>query len=175
MTELAQIYLGNVLEDTPLAARMDTARSTGQGWEVHISQTDSRKGRIYAHTTTGLPVGIVKGRDWVLREGDVLETEAGHLLLIKLQAQQVMVLRFTSPEITSEEQAIALLHLGHVLGNHHWPILIQLNCVYVELIVDAAVVESTIRNFHIPGLHIDYEWRSPHEHLDFSLSHHHHP
>lgn len=167
MTELAQIYLGNASEDIHLSERMAIAQAAGQGWEVYINQTDSRKGRIHAHTATGIAIGIVKSRDWSLRDNDVLETEQGHLVLIKLQPQKVLVLRFDS-SASGKTDAIALLHLGHVLGNHHWPILIRDQQVYVELMVDAAVVESTIRQFNIPGLQIDYEWRSPQDHLNFS-------
>jgi len=172
MTELAQTYLGNSIEDAILAERIEKARSSGRCMEVHISQTDSRKGRIHAHTTSGITVGIVKSRDWSLRDGDVLETELGRLLLVHLQEQKVIVLRFTEPVV---DGAIALIHLGHVLGNHHWPIIVRNRQLYVELVVDAEVIESTIREFKIPGLQIDYELRSANDYLDFSehKDHHH--
>ena len=171
MTELTQSYLGNSIEDATLAERIEKARSSGHCMEVHISQTDSRKGRIHAHTTSGLTVGIVKSRDWSLRDGDVLETEQGRLLLVHLQEQKVIVLRFTEPVV---DGAIALIHLGHVLGNHHWPIIVQDRTLYVELVVDAEVIESTIREFKIPGLQIDCELRSDNDYLDFSEHKHHH-
>ncbi|MBR8835592.1 MAG: urease accessory protein UreE [Stigonema ocellatum SAG 48.90 = DSM 106950] len=170
MTELAQTYLGNSLENVSLFEQIEKARSEEQCYEVHISQTDSRKGRIHAHTTTGVAVGIVKSRDWSLREGDVLETQEGRLLLIHLQDQKVMVLSFTEP-VT--DRAIELIHLGHVLGNHHWPIIVLDGKLYVQLAADVEVMESTIRGFQIPGLQIDYEVRSPQGHLDFSQHNHH--
>lgn len=165
MTELAQTYLGNSIEDASLGERIEKARSKERCWEVYISQTDSRKGRIHAHTTTGVAVGIVKSRDWSLRQGDVLETQEGRLVLIHLQDQKVMVLSFTQP-VT--DRAIELVHLGHVLGNHHWPIIRRDGKLYVQLAADVEVMESTIRDFQIPGLQIDYELRSPQGHLDFS-------
>lgn len=171
MTELTQSYLGNSIEDATLAEQIEKARFSGRYLEVHISQTDSRKGRIHAHTTSGVTVGIVKSRDWSLRDGDVLETEQGRLLLVHLQEQKVIVLRFTEPVV---DGAIALIHLGHVLGNHHWPIIVQDRKLYVELVVDPEVVESTIREFKIPGLQIDYELRSDNDYLDFSEHKHHH-
>jgi urease accessory protein len=171
MTELAQSYLGNLIEDASLAERIEKARTSGHCLEIYISQTDSRKGRIHAHTTSGITVGIVKSRDWSLRDGDVLETELGRLLLVHLQEQKVIVLRFTEPVL---DEAIALIHLGHVLGNHHWPIIVQNRQLYVELVIDAEVIESTIREFKIPGLQIDYEVRSANDYLDFSEHKHHH-
>lgn len=171
MTELTQSYLGNSIEDASLTERIEKARSSGRCMEVHISQTDSRKGRIHVHTTSGVTVGIVKSRHWSLRDGDVLETEQGRLLLVHLQEQKVIVLQFTEPVV---DGAIALIHLGHVLGNHHWPIIVQDRKLYVEVVVDAEVIESTIREFKIPGLQIDYELRSDNDYLDFSEHKHHH-
>ncbi|QSJ19851.1 urease accessory protein UreE [Nostoc sp. UHCC 0702] len=170
MTELAQTYLGNSLENVSLSERIAKARSSELCLEVHISQTDSRKGRIHTHSTTGVAVGIVKNRDWSLREGDVLETEQGKLLLIHLQDEKVMVLSFTEP-VT--QHPIELIHLGHVLGNHHWPIIVQNNKLYVQLVADIELIESTIRNFQITGLQIDYELHSAARHLDFSQHNHH--
>lgn len=171
MTEVAQTYLGNLIEDAELAKRIEKARNLGHCLDVRIGQTDSRKGRIHAHTTSGVTVGIVKSRDWSLRDGDVLETEQGKLLLVNLQEQKVIVLRFSE---SASDCALRLIHLGHVLGNHHWPIIVQEHKLYIELVVDAQVIESTIREFQIPGLQIDYELRSPSKHLDFSQHAHHH-
>jgi urease accessory protein len=170
MTELVQTYLGNSIEDASLSERIEKACSSGHCLEVYISQTDSLKGRIHAHTTSGVAVGIVKSRDWSLRDGDVFETQQGKLLLIHLQNQKVMVLRFTKPV---SDRAVELVHLGHVLGNHHWPIIVQNHQIYIQLAADVEVMESTIRAFQIPGLQIDYESRSPQQHLDFSQHNHH--
>lgn len=81
-----------------------------------------------------------------------------------------MVLSFSEPV---ENHAIELVHLGHVLGNHHWPIIIKKNRIYVQLIVDSGIIEATIAKFQIPGLKIDYELRSPQEHFQFSQHSHH--
>ncbi|MGH2412288.1 MAG: urease accessory protein UreE [Microcystaceae cyanobacterium] len=166
MTELAETYLGNIAENPDLQARI----SWEQCLEVYLSQTDSRKGRIHTCSTSGIDVGIVKSRDWSLREGDVLETQQGKLLLVHLQEQKIMVLSFI--ELMSN-RPLDLIHLGHVLGNHHWPILVQNGKLYVQLAADEEVMEATIRHFQIPGLQIDYEWRSPNEQLTFSEHHQH--
>jgi urease accessory protein len=76
--------------------------------------------------------------------------------------------------------------LGHVLGNHHYPITIVKQKIYLQpgadLAVDLAVVEQTIKQLKIPGLIINYEMRSqslegvqsPDFSLDFTSSFHHH-
>ncbi|MBW4617473.1 MAG: urease accessory protein UreE [Desmonostoc vinosum HA7617-LM4] len=159
MIELAETYLGNITENASLSERIEECL------EVYLSPTDSRKGRIHTRATSGTDVGIVKSRDWSLQEGDIFVTQEGKLLLIHLQEYQVMVLSFTEPV---SNRVIDLIHLGHVLGNHHWPIIVHDGKIYVELVIDAEVIEATIRNFAIPDLQIDYEWRSPKEQLNFS-------
>jgi len=170
MTELAKTYLGNLTDNPSLSEQIEKASSEENFLEVYLDQTDSPKGRIHTRSTSGMDVGIVKSRDWQLQEGDVFATEEGKLLLIHLHAQKVMVLSFTTPV---GERAIDLVHLGHVLGNHHWPILIQDHKLYVKLEAEVEVMEATIRHFQIPGLQIDYEWRSPNQHLTFSEHAHH--
>lgn len=169
--EIAQTYLGNLKEDASLALRVKTARDLKQCLEVSLSQSDRGKGRIQARSTSGTTVGIIKNRDWSLRQGDVFVTESGNLLLIHLQEQRLMVLSFTEPV---EDCAIELVHLGHVLGNQHCPIIIRERKIYLQPTGDTAIIESTIKNFQIPGLRIDYELRPPEEHLHFSHHTHHH-
>ncbi len=170
-TEIAQTYLGNLAEDTNLAQRVKSVRDLDQCLEVYLSQTDSPKGRIQAQSTSGITVGIIKSRDWSLRQEDVFVTESGNLLLIHLQEQRLMVLSFTEPVA---DRAIELVHLGHVLGNHHWPITIGKNKIYLQPVVDPAIIEATIKDFQIPGLRINYESRSPEQHLHFSHHTHRH-
>jgi urease accessory protein len=165
--EIAQTYLGNLTEDASLIPRINLEPCL----EVYLSQTDRSKGRIQAQSTSGITVGIIKSRDWSLRQEDVFITESGNLLLIHLQEQKLIVLSFTEP---LENRAIELVHLGHVLGNHHWPIIIRDNKIYLQLVIDVEVIEATINNFQIPGLKIEYESRSPKEYLNFSHHTHQH-
>lgn len=174
-THLAQTYLGNQLQDPQLSQQLAAVSPM----EVTLEPSDRGKGRIYAQTTDGETVGIIKDRHWFLAEGDVFQTTGGQLLLIHLQPQRVMVLRLTQPV---SENALALIHLGHTLGNHHWPILVEADKIYIQLSGDQALIERTLQDFEIPGLDISYELRtdksalalSPTQYLNFS-SHHHHP
>lgn len=165
MTELAEIYLGNIQDNPPLKERL----SQEAHLEVYLNYTDGPKGRIHVQSTSGVNIGLIKSRHWSLREGDVFVTQQGNLLIVHLEAQKVMVLSFTE-SIT--DQALSLIHLGHVLGNHHWPIVVQDGLIYIQLTGDEAVIESTILNFAIEGLKIDYQWRGNNEQLNFSQHHH---
>jgi len=165
MTELAQTYIGNWIRDSSLTKRVEQASTENNCLEVYLSQSDSFKGRIHAQSTSGEMIGIVKERHWLLTEGDVFETERGQLLIVHLEVQKVMVLSFTDEAKGNE---IQLVHLGHTIGNHHWPLLIQGDKIYVQLSADIEVMESTVRSFGIPGLSLNYESRSPDEQLTFS-------
>ncbi|MGB7086259.1 MAG: hypothetical protein WBD47_11955 [Phormidesmis sp.] len=175
-TERADTYLGNVSESTDLAQRVAQAQEKGCCWEVSIEIGDRTKGRILTYTAAGQAVGIVKTRDWLLREGDVfLSSNNNKLVVISLQAQPVMTLRF---EAGAENRAIALVHLGHVLGNQHWPIVVKGDVLYVALVTEAAVMESTIRKMTdtlaLKGLQIGYEKHQPVESVDFTNATHTH-
>jgi urease accessory protein len=71
-----------------------------------------------------------------------------------------MVLSFTEPV---GDFAIPLVHLGHILDNQHYPILIEPDKIYVELIGDRELMEQMINNLAIPGLKIAYELKSSDE------------
>jgi urease accessory protein len=170
MTILAPTYRGNVGADTHLAAHVKQAQHTGALLEVQLQECDRAKGRIHTHATTGEAIGIIKGRDRVLSEGDVFATDDGQLVLVHLSAQTVMVLSFSGD---ANGQAIKLIHLGHALGNHHWPILVQPDRLYVELVADPRVMEATVQSFAVPGLQIGYETKATDNLLTFSAHAHH--
>jgi urease accessory protein len=171
MTELAQNYLGNILENDSLREEIEKVRQAEHYLEVYLNQSDRGKGRIYSQSTSGIFIGIIKSRDWLLREGDVFRTETNRFILVHLQEQKLMVLSFTQPV---SDRPLELIHLGHVLGNHHYPIIIQNNKIYIELVIDGEVIEKTIRDFNIPGLKIDYEFKTSEYQLNFSRDNHHH-
>ncbi|MBW4691753.1 MAG: urease accessory protein UreE [Lyngbya sp. HA4199-MV5] len=170
MTILAETYLGNHETDPELQQQVMQARHAGDLLEVYLQPDDRAKGRIHAHSTDGIELGILKSRDRALSAGDVFVTQSNQLLLIHLHAQTVMVLSFQGD---ATGHAIDLIYLGHVLGNHHWSILMQDDRIYVEMAADRALMEATVRAVPIPGLCIDYEVRSPNAPMQFS-SHSHH-
>jgi urease accessory protein len=170
MTILAETYLGNQETDPALQQQVAQARQAESLLEVYLQTDDRAKGRIHAHSTTGVELGIIKSREQTLNTGDVFVTQPGQLLLIHLDAQTVMTL---SVRGDAAGHAIDLIYLGHVLGNHHWPILVHGDRIYVEMVADPALMEATVRQVEIPGLQIGYEVRSPATPLQFSAHTHH--
>ncbi|MEY2857785.1 MAG: hypothetical protein RLZZ74_2097 [Cyanobacteriota bacterium] len=157
MIEIAQTYLGNLTEDSNLAAKVTQARQQGSCLEVSLSQSDRHKGRIQAHSTSGVAIGIIKSRDWSMREADVFRTQSDRLVVIQLQEQELLVLSFEQPITAS---ATELVHLGHILGNHHYPITIANQKIYLQPGADLRIVEQTIKQLQIPGLIMNYQMRS---------------
>lgn len=170
MIEIAQTYLGNLTEDSRLAAQVTQARQQVSCLEVSLNQSDRHKGRIQTHATSGEAIGIIKSRDWSIREGDVFRTASDRLVVIQLQEQEVLVLSFEQPVTAS---AAELVHLGHILGNHHYPITIAQQKIYLQPGADLRIVEQTIKQLQIPGLIMNHEMRSP-DHLNFASHSHHH-
>ena len=166
MTEIAQIYLGNINDNSDLSELVKHETCL----EVFLTESDRHKGRIHTHTDTGIAIGIIKSRDRALQSGDLFQTESGDLILVHLQERELMVLSFS--ELVGDNVPVKLVHLGHILGNHHYPILVQDNKIYVQLVSDAIVLEKTIKDLHIAGLEINYEMRSPNKHLEFSAHNH---
>ena len=165
MTELAHTYIGNCINNSKLSEQVGQARKDGNCLEVYLRQIDSLKGRIHAKSTSGEVVGIIKGRNWSLTEGDVFETDQRRLLVVHLEQQKVMVLSFTGE---AKGHEIELVHLGHTIGNHHWPLIVRGNNIYIDLVAGIEVMESVVRSFKIPGLNITYESRSLDNQLTFS-------
>ena len=166
MTEVAQTYLGNIKENFELSQQLATETCL----KVHLNQCDRVKGRIHTHTDSGIAVGIIKSRDRSLQAGDVFQTESGKLLLIHLQEQELLVLDFS--EIDSNILPARLVYLGHVLGNHHYPIALKNNKIYVQLVTDKTIIEKRINNLNISGLQINYEQRSTDKEIAFSSHSH---
>ncbi len=167
MTEIAQTYLGNINDNSDLAELVKIETYL----EVFLQESDRNKGRIHAHTIDGVAVGIIKSRDRSLESGDLFKTNSGQLVLIQLQAQKLMVLDLSSLE--GKFCQTKLVSLGHTLGNHHYPIVIHNQKIYIQLITDKLILEKLIKDLNIIGLQITYEMHSFNHKITF-ISHNHH-
>ena len=179
-TTIADTYLGNVNDQAALAEKIEVEKASVL--QVRIDRCDRIKGRIFTTALSGRSIGIIKGRNWLLRDGDVLATQSAEVtteyVLVSLKEQQLIAIRF---DPNAHNHAVKLMQLGHVLGNHHWPITLCGDVLYVELLADASLVESTVQEvvetLGIRGLRITKESKSAQQAIDFasqvSSSHHH--
>lgn len=169
MTEVAEKYLGNINQDQLLTQQVTQQKGSKSLLEVNLTESDRNKGRIFTQSTSGVAVGIVKSRDFQLKAGDVFQTNQGNLLLVNLTEETVMVLQFS--EAIFADHTMNLVRLGHLLGNHHYPIKIEANKVYVRINSEAKVIISLIQELNLTGLTISWEQVSS---LDGLTSHPHH-
>ena len=168
-TEVAQQYLGNVNDDAELQRQVKQAKEKGTCLDVAIEKKDCRKGRIFVTAASKQAVGIIKARNWALRDGDVLVTQQQRLVLVALKKQQVIALQF---EGKVHNTPVSLVNLGHAIGNHHWPITQKDKTLYIEAVADAERIETEIeeivRSLDIKGLHIVREFKDANQTIDFS-------
>ena len=166
MTEIARTYLGNIKQNTDLAELVTKKTCL----KVYLNREDRSKGRIHAHTDDNIAIGIIKNRDRLLDSGDVFQTESNRLLLIELKEQTLLVLDLSTLE--ADTAAAELVHLGHVLGNHHCAIAIQNNKIYVRINNEPKAIERIIDDLQIPGLQIAYEMQSASANINFTSHSH---
>ncbi|MEM9274697.1 MAG: urease accessory protein UreE [Cyanobacteria bacterium P01_F01_bin.143] len=158
MTEIAQNYLGNIGENSTLEQRVKVARDNNLCWDVYLQKSELVKGRILTKSDSGVEIGIIKSRNLILRSGDVLETAIGNLVLIQIESEKLMIISFE--DSLDDNYAMDLVSLGHILGNHHYPIKIEHHKIYVRLISNAKVIVKMIAELDIPGLKITFETNS---------------
>ena len=168
MTLIAKKYLGNINQNPELLEKVNRAKQSNKYLEVELQKSDCVKGRILTKSLSGVAIGIIKSRELLLKSGDILETDNGELLLINLQEETFMVLSFTD----SSNDPLALVQLGHLLGNSHYPITIKDNKIYVRLVTNPKVIEQNIQQLDITGLEISYS-NQPVDYKYDHISHHH--
>ncbi|MDJ0532247.1 MAG: urease accessory protein UreE [Xenococcaceae cyanobacterium MO_207.B15] len=170
MTVIAKQYLGNINQNYELVERVNQAKKANKYLEIEIQESDRIKGRIFTKSVSGVTIGIIKNRELLLKTGDILETELGDLVLIKLQEEKAMVLTITAP--VTKNNALDLVRLGHLLANNHYPIKIQDNKIYVRLVTNPKVMEKNMQQLNITGLEIGYTTQSI-NYDNQDLTHHH--
>jgi urease accessory protein len=170
MIEVAETYLGNIDRDSLLAEKVDRAKKSERLLEVSLTESDRNKGRISTQLKSGVSIGIVKSRNLQLQEGDVFQTDRDNFLLVHLNSETVMVLHFA--EATTNHSAMKLVSLGHLLGNHHYPIKVEENKIYVRLTTDSKVLIQMIEKLAITELTISWEQVSAFE-ASSDRKHHH--
>ncbi|PPS41908.1 urease accessory protein UreE [Chroococcidiopsis sp. TS-821] len=169
--DLAYTYLGNYINNQELQQKIEAARAARRCLDIELGQDDQAKSRIYTKSTSNVPIGIIKKRGWMLSEGDVFKTQQGNLLIIHLKACELMVLSFSNEQ---SGYALPLIHLGHTLGNHHYPIFVTQDKIYIQLVADKDIIEKTIQKFNIPGLKVTYETQSFEHYLKLTSNMHFH-
>lgn len=102
-------------EDPLVAERL----ADEQTERVVLSDTDRRRSRVRTETEAGNDLGVLVSRD--LKDGDVLETDNGTVIIVELTTVTALVLDFEQADVST----LAGVRVGHVLGNRHWDLAIR--------------------------------------------------
>lgn len=179
---IADSYLGH-RNDPPVADRLADA----DPHRVVLSDTDRRRSRVRTETDDGKDLGVVVTRD--LKDGDVLETEGGDLVVVELAAVEALVLDFADVDVP----ATTALELGHAVGNRHWNLAVRgsealflvtdsyqrMETTVEDLLPDGVttynetVSPTTFDDTGVDHSHVDDSYSHPHEHSDRSHTHSH--
>ena len=153
--------LGNIYQDSDLAAQVTQWEQAQQLEEVTINEREAQKSRLRLRTATGQDLGLVLPRGAAVADGDIFAfADRAGGLLVHLSRQEVMVLTL-HPGLPLDEQHHWLVRLGHVLGNQHWPIALVHEEILVPVTLDRAVMETVLRTHHLlDQFTIRYEPRS---------------
>lgn len=158
---VADTYLGHESE-------ADVAdRLAADPRRVVLSDTDRQRSRVRTETAGGRDLGIVIGRD--LRDGDVLETEDGTLVVVELAAVDALVLDLADADLAPA----TALELGHAVGNRHWDLALREGEALFPATESRERMAATVEEL-VPGVEYRFEAVSPGTFDDGTPGHHGH-
>lgn len=139
---VAETYLGNIEADDSLNDRVESEDVL----TIMVDETERRRSRFRTTTDDGTDIGIVVDQE--LQSGDVLETD-GQLVVVSLDSITAMVLDFggVDSDVETLTRAVAL---GHAVGNRHWNLSVEGECVYLPVVESRDRMETEIRS-HLPN------------------------
>ena len=165
--------LGNLGEDARLGDLHRRWQAAERAETVELTPLEAQKGRLRTVTDKGTPLGLSLGRGTALRDGDVLYLNEAEerMIVARLKPEEVLVIT-VKPSASAADLIRVAVHLGHVLGNQHWPVKVEGTSVYVPVSVDKKVMETVLKTYDLQGIEYRFEQGGvgviprvvPHEH-----------
>lgn len=147
--------VGNSHDDLTLATACEALARRGNLERVHLSLRDAQRGHMRVTTDAGTEIGIDLERGSVLRDGDVLYRSPDWSWIVVAVVEPVVALAVRPARHRTAGELFAIgVRLGHVLGNQHWPIRVELERVLVPITVDRKAVETLMTSYGLNGV----EW-----------------
>ena len=148
---------GNVHRDPRLTTAYRDAQAAGRVDEVRLTPLEAQKGRLRVTSIHGTPFGLSLGRGAVVCDGDVLyQDDSGSMVVARITPEEVLVIT-VRPQASPADVLRVAVHLGHVLGNQHWPIMVEGASVYVPVSVDRTVMETVLRTHGLEGIEYRFD------------------
>lgn len=131
----ARSRVGNIFEDTKLMRKFKLMESSGSCERLKISRLETERSRIRKKTDLGTDIGLVLDSGTVLKHGDVILSNSKKIIIIDQLPEKVIRIEISG----LIKDPIALVTLGHVIGNRHKPIEIKENSIYFPIQADSEV------------------------------------
>jgi urease accessory protein len=134
---------GNLADGAWRPANTDVLRL--DRWEAHRS-------RLRKNTDGGVDVALSLDADTPLRDGDVLwADETGESVIVaRVTLGEVMLVDL--PRRDADGALRVAVELGHVLGDRHWPAVVQGERVFVSVTPDRTTMDSVMRAHALTGI-----------------------
>jgi len=146
--------LGN-LDDPSWASRLEGATLE----PLVLDQWEAQRSRLRKTSPAGVELAVSLDRSVRLRDGDILDWDAGTNIAIvaRIDLRPVMIVDLAGllaepPDVVAR----TCVELGHAIGNQHWPAVVKGTRVYVPLTVDKAVMSSVMKTHGLPGITYDF-------------------
>lgn len=126
---------------------------------VSLSASDAQKHKFRTKTQNGEAVALSLPRHVRISNGDILyfDSEKNQLITAKVLYPEVMLITFEHLNDLAPDHFLSLgFHLGHALGNQHWPAVLKGRTVYVPVAVDRKVMLSAMKTHRFTNITLDF-------------------
>ena len=121
--------VGNVSANTEFAEAYRKLSASGDVETILLSRPEAQKSRLRRRSDAGTDVAIALEEGHRLRNGDVLLSEGGRMIVVRYEPEDL--LRFKIKDGLSDHQRVATAaKLGHLIGNLHRPICTEGEVLY---------------------------------------------
>lgn len=127
---------------------------------VSLSASDAQKNKFRTVTREGETIALSLPRNLRISNGDILYFDAddGKLITAEIRYPEVMLITFEEMESLTADAFLSLgFHLGHALGNQHWPAILKGRSVYVPVAVDRKVMLSAMKTHRFSNIALDFK------------------
>jgi len=138
-----------VIADTVLGTAADPVFAGRRRHHVDIGWGDAGKHRQLVTADTGMEVRIMLPRGSFLHHDAVIADDGADVVIVRRPAEPAIRVRF------ADNTARTMLLLGHLLGNQHAPVDVDVDALTVPLFTSAAAAREMLAELGVVGEVVD--------------------
>jgi urease accessory protein len=127
--------IGNIFDDKKLMAKFKQMDSKKNCERLKVSRLELERGRIRRKTDLGTDIGLVLDSGTILHNGDVIVSNLEKFIIIEQLPEKVLSIKIRK----LKDNHVALVTLGHIIGNRHKPIVINYDVISFPIQADSEV------------------------------------